>query len=258
MTTSGSSAAMSVTKSALPSSMTESMMPVGRGVDPRVELVDHLGREALVDQAAVTGVEGWVHVQHEQLLLGQVVGVEVPDERGLLRRREVLVVAGPPGCSRHGRSPPRNRVRHFPPATRPGRSSAGRRTSDVAHPPRRASSRSGRFAEVHGTEVDLTVWHFGCPLRRIGHIVRFSDRMSGLVPCQRSGRAFRLQARRRPLPTRRRPGERFSGIDRSYRPQSIVSGGRDPDSYRLQPIIGQSPRQSRGAIRSSSGKRKRT
>ena len=71
MTTNGSSAAMSVTKSALPCSMTVSMMTSVGGVDPVVELVDHPGGEALVDQAPVPGVHRRIHVQHDQLLLGQ-------------------------------------------------------------------------------------------------------------------------------------------------------------------------------------------
>ena len=144
MTTSGSSAAMSVTKSALALLDDRVDDAVGGGVDPLVELVDHPGGESLVDQAAVAGVEGRVHVQHEQLLLGQVVGPQIPDERGLLGRGEVLVVAvhlGAVGVGGHGPEP--GPVRS-PPATTPGRSSAGRRTSGGARRRRTASSRSGR------------------------------------------------------------------------------------------------------------------
>ena len=56
---------------------------VGRGVDPVVELVDHARGEALVDQTAVPGVERRVHVEHEQLLLGEVVLGQVPEVGGL-------------------------------------------------------------------------------------------------------------------------------------------------------------------------------
>ena len=59
---------------------------VGGLVDVLVKLVDHPRREALVDQSPVAGVEGRVHVEHEHLLLGQVVIAQLPEERGLPRR----------------------------------------------------------------------------------------------------------------------------------------------------------------------------
>ena len=63
--------------------MTESMMSSVGGVDPLVELVDHARGEALVDQAPVPGVERRVHVEHDQLLLGEVVVGQVPEVGGL-------------------------------------------------------------------------------------------------------------------------------------------------------------------------------
>src|ERR1035437_1541361 len=62
-------------------------------MDAIVQLGHHAGGEALVHQTAVAGMERGVHVQHHQLLLGQHLFFELPDEGGLVVRREVLVVA---------------------------------------------------------------------------------------------------------------------------------------------------------------------
>ncbi len=89
----GSSAEMSVTKSASPFSMTESMIwsavswifcsswAIMRGVKP------------LFTSLPVAGVERRIHVEHEQSLLLDLFLGHVPDERRLLGRREVLGVA---------------------------------------------------------------------------------------------------------------------------------------------------------------------
>ena len=92
MTISGSSATTSVTKSARPASMTLVDDFVGGLVDPLLEPGDHPGGEALVDQPPVPGVQRRVHVEHHQLLLGQILGRKVPDEDGLPGGREHLEV----------------------------------------------------------------------------------------------------------------------------------------------------------------------
>ena len=66
---------------------------VGVPDDLLLEVAHHLGREALVDQAAVTRVHGRVHVDHHQLLLGQLVVVHLGEERATPGRGEVLPVA---------------------------------------------------------------------------------------------------------------------------------------------------------------------
>ena len=61
MTSSGSSAATSTTKSHSPLASALSRMPFGELADVRLELADHAGREAAVDELAVAGVVGRVH-----------------------------------------------------------------------------------------------------------------------------------------------------------------------------------------------------
>ena len=65
----GSSAEMSVTKSACALLDDGVDDVVGRLVDLLLELVDHPRREALVDQPPVAGVQRRVHVEHHQPLL---------------------------------------------------------------------------------------------------------------------------------------------------------------------------------------------
>ena len=65
---------------------------VGVPDDLLLEVPHHLGREALVDQAPVARVHGRVHVDHHQLLLGQLVVVHLVEERAPPGRGEVLPV----------------------------------------------------------------------------------------------------------------------------------------------------------------------
>ena len=55
---------------------------VGVPDDLLLQVAHHLGGEALVDQPAVARVHGRVHVDHHQLLLGQLVVVHLVEERG--------------------------------------------------------------------------------------------------------------------------------------------------------------------------------
>ena len=66
---------------------------VGVPDDLRLEVAHHLRGEALVDQAAVARVHGRVHVDHHQLLLGQLVVLHLGEERAPPGRGEVLPVA---------------------------------------------------------------------------------------------------------------------------------------------------------------------
>ena len=66
---------------------------VGVPDDLRLEVAHHLRGEALVDQAAIARVHGRVHVDHHQLLLGQLVVLHLGEERGPPGRGEVLPVA---------------------------------------------------------------------------------------------------------------------------------------------------------------------
>ena len=65
---------------------------VGVPDDLLLQVAHHLGGEALVDQPAVARVHGRVHVDHHQLLLGQLVLVHLVEERGPASRGEVLPV----------------------------------------------------------------------------------------------------------------------------------------------------------------------
>ena len=69
MTWSGSSAEICSTKSAEPCLAHAVEDGVGRGHHLGLEVPDHPGGEPLVDQAAVPGVHGRVHVEHHHALL---------------------------------------------------------------------------------------------------------------------------------------------------------------------------------------------
>ena len=92
MTWSGSSAEISVTKSASPVSMTSSMMASVGAVDALLEVAHHAGGEALVDEAPVAGVQRRVHVEHHQALLGDLVRLHLEGHGPLGGRAEALVV----------------------------------------------------------------------------------------------------------------------------------------------------------------------
>ena len=66
---------------------------VGRAVDALLEVAHHAGREALVDEAPVAGVQGRVHVEHHQALLGHLVVGHLEGHGALGGRAEALVVA---------------------------------------------------------------------------------------------------------------------------------------------------------------------
>ena len=65
---------------------------VGGAVDALLEVAHHAGGEALVDQAPVAGVEGRVHVEHHQALLGDLVGAHLEGHGALGGGAEALVV----------------------------------------------------------------------------------------------------------------------------------------------------------------------
>ncbi len=65
---------------------------VGGAVDALLELADGAAREALVDQPAVAGVDGGVHVQHDEGLLGNLILSKLPEQGALRVRPEQLVV----------------------------------------------------------------------------------------------------------------------------------------------------------------------
>ena len=92
MTWRGSSAEIWVTKSASP--VLDHLVDdgVGGAVDALLEVAHHAGREALVDEAPVAGVEGRVHVEHHQALLGDLVGVHLEGHGALGGGAEALVV----------------------------------------------------------------------------------------------------------------------------------------------------------------------
>ena len=146
---------------------------VGGGVDPVVELVDHLRGEPLVDQPAIPGVEGWVHVEHQQLLLREVVVGQVPDEGGLLGRREVLVVSVHLGAiGMGGHRPEPGAVGLLLP---PHRGVLPQEGEPVVGYPVGERLRIGQIdvVETDGFDVDGCVGHVGCTLQMIGHPVRF-------------------------------------------------------------------------------------
>ena len=92
MTWRGSSAEIWVTKSASP--VLDHLVDdgVGGAVDALLEVAHHAGREALVDEAPVAGVQGRVHVEHHQALLGDLVLVELEGHGAPGGRAEALVV----------------------------------------------------------------------------------------------------------------------------------------------------------------------
>ena len=81
-----------MTKSAEPDSQIRSMMSSATRVDVLLELADHAGREALVDEAAVAGVQRGVHGHHHHPLLLELLLGRVPQEGALAVRGEPLGV----------------------------------------------------------------------------------------------------------------------------------------------------------------------
>jgi hypothetical protein len=65
---------------------------VGVPDDLLLQIAHQLRGEALVDQTTVAGVHGRVHVEHHQLLLGQLLVVHVGEESRMLGRGEALPV----------------------------------------------------------------------------------------------------------------------------------------------------------------------
>ena len=65
---------------------------VGGAVDALLEVAHHAGREALVDEAPIAGVEGRVHVQHHQGLLLDVRFRHLEGHGAAGGRAEALVV----------------------------------------------------------------------------------------------------------------------------------------------------------------------
>ncbi len=158
MTSSGSSAAISVTKSAAASLDHPVDDGVGGGMDPVVELGDGARSEALVHQAPVPGVEGRVHVEHEHLLLREVLLGEVPEVGRLAVRREVLVVAVDRGAVRVGGHRPEARPVGVPVLSVPPdrRVAPEEREPLVGHPLDEAG-RIGQVDVVEGDAADVDI-----------------------------------------------------------------------------------------------------
>ncbi len=154
---------------------------VGGAVDALLEVAHHAGREALVDQAPVAGVEGRVHVEHHQALLGDLVRPHLEGHGALGGGAEALVVPVDGDAVLVAGDGPESRARRARPASARGRGGAGRPDRRGGHRPRRTGSRRGR----PGRRPPGCSW-LTAPLKNRTACPIVTDGKSRWLRCQRS------------------------------------------------------------------------